>query len=247
MQEVRRVTGRLLRPYGVDEPVARDDLVDVEQQDGEQSSLFGASQLEWTAAGADFERPENRNSSPAPPGNPVPWVQNGTGATPASARRRSGSGVLAGARFGAASAPLQPLGSSLPPAISWIDGKGARMTLATVEGRGPDSALGLGGGRGVRPDVLPGRRAGGTVAARTRTGRLGRISTCGTSEAENARLRDAARLQAELVASVAHDLQTPLSSVIGYTDLLLTRGLRTRNTPTMPPDHRRRDAAARDA
>ena len=47
-------------------------------------------------------------------------------------------------------------------------------------------------------------------------------------QAENARLRDAARLQAELLASVAHDLQTPLSSVIGYTDLLLTRELEPR-------------------
>jgi len=44
-------------------------------------------------------------------------------------------------------------------------------------------------------------------------------------QAENARLRDAARLQAELLASVAHDLQTPLSSVIGYTDILLGREL----------------------
>jgi two-component system, OmpR family, phosphate regulon sensor histidine kinase PhoR len=42
---------------------------------------------------------------------------------------------------------------------------------------------------------------------------------------ENARLRDAATLQAELLASVTHDLQTPLSSVIGFTDLLLTRDL----------------------
>ena len=42
---------------------------------------------------------------------------------------------------------------------------------------------------------------------------------------ENARLRDAAELQAELLASVAHDLQTPLSSVLGFTDLLLTREL----------------------
>ncbi len=47
-------------------------------------------------------------------------------------------------------------------------------------------------------------------------------------QAENARLRDAARLQVELLASVAHDLQTPLSSVIGYTDLLLTRELEPR-------------------
>jgi signal transduction histidine kinase len=42
---------------------------------------------------------------------------------------------------------------------------------------------------------------------------------------ENARLQQAAKLQAELLSSVAHDLQTPLSSVIGFTDLLLTRDL----------------------
>jgi signal transduction histidine kinase len=40
---------------------------------------------------------------------------------------------------------------------------------------------------------------------------------------ENTRLLRAARLQRELVASVAHDLQTPLSSIIGFTELLLTR------------------------
>jgi signal transduction histidine kinase len=42
---------------------------------------------------------------------------------------------------------------------------------------------------------------------------------------ENVRLRQAAKLQAELLTSVAHDLQTPLSSVIGFTDLMLTRDL----------------------
>jgi signal transduction histidine kinase len=42
---------------------------------------------------------------------------------------------------------------------------------------------------------------------------------------ENARLRQAAELQAEHLSSRAHDLQTPLSSAIGFTDLLLTRDL----------------------
>ena len=37
------------------------------------------------------------------------------------------------------------------------------------------------------------------------------------------RLRRAAKLQAELVGSVAHELRTPLSSVLGFTELLLTR------------------------
>jgi signal transduction histidine kinase len=42
---------------------------------------------------------------------------------------------------------------------------------------------------------------------------------------ENVRLQQAAKRQAELLTSVAHDVQTPLSSAIGFTDLLLTRDL----------------------
>jgi two-component system, OmpR family, phosphate regulon sensor histidine kinase PhoR len=37
------------------------------------------------------------------------------------------------------------------------------------------------------------------------------------------RVQEATTLQAELMASVAHDLQAPLASVIGFTELLLTR------------------------
>jgi signal transduction histidine kinase len=44
-------------------------------------------------------------------------------------------------------------------------------------------------------------------------------------EAEVERLRRAAKLQSELVAAVAHELRTPLASVVGFTELLLHRDL----------------------
>jgi signal transduction histidine kinase len=40
---------------------------------------------------------------------------------------------------------------------------------------------------------------------------------------ENERLRQLVKLQGELVASVAHDLRTPLTSVLGFTEFLLKR------------------------
>jgi signal transduction histidine kinase len=40
---------------------------------------------------------------------------------------------------------------------------------------------------------------------------------------ENARLRKAAKHQSELLATVAHDLHTPIASVLGFAELLLTR------------------------
>jgi signal transduction histidine kinase len=44
-------------------------------------------------------------------------------------------------------------------------------------------------------------------------------------ESEVERLRRAAKLQSELVAAVAHELRTPLASVMGFTELLLDREL----------------------
>jgi signal transduction histidine kinase len=41
--------------------------------------------------------------------------------------------------------------------------------------------------------------------------------------AENTRLRELVKLQSELVANIAHDLRTPLTSVLGFTELLLKR------------------------
>lgn len=40
---------------------------------------------------------------------------------------------------------------------------------------------------------------------------------------ENARLRELMKLQSELVSNIAHDLRTPLTSVLGFTELLLKR------------------------
>ena len=42
-------------------------------------------------------------------------------------------------------------------------------------------------------------------------------------QAENRRLRELVALQSELVSSIAHDLRTPLTSVLGFTELLLKR------------------------
>jgi signal transduction histidine kinase len=50
--------------------------------------------------------------------------------------------------------------------------------------------------------------------------------------AENERLRTLVKLQSELVSNVAHDLRTPLTSVLGFTELLLKREL--------PPTERER-------
>jgi signal transduction histidine kinase len=44
-------------------------------------------------------------------------------------------------------------------------------------------------------------------------------------EAENERLRRAGQLRSELVAGIAHELRTPLASVVGLTEVLLKREL----------------------
>jgi signal transduction histidine kinase len=86
------------------------------------------------------------------------------------------------------------------------------------------------GGRGAAPgeEPPPPARAGGTTAAdrprvrSTRDGRYDPVVVAGLM-AENERLRKLVKLQADLVASVAHDLRTPLTSVLGFTEILLKR------------------------
>jgi signal transduction histidine kinase len=55
--------------------------------------------------------------------------------------------------------------------------------------------------------------------------RLGRAAEARVAEleADNARLRELVTLQSELVSSIAHDLRTPLTSLLGFTELLLKR------------------------
>ncbi|MFL5936927.1 MAG: sensor histidine kinase [Gaiellaceae bacterium] len=64
--------------------------------------------------------------------------------------------------------------------------------------------------------------ADGPLSRSTRDGRAN-DAIAGDLVAENERLRTLVKLQADLVASVAHDLRTPLTSVLGFTDMLLKR------------------------
>ena len=51
---------RVVAPQGVDEEVGRDDLIRVQQEDGEQRALLLAAELQRLAVGgSDFERPED--------------------------------------------------------------------------------------------------------------------------------------------------------------------------------------------
>jgi len=51
--------GRLSLPEGVDQAVARDDLVPVEQQDGQQTALLGAPKAHRPRLGVNLERPKD--------------------------------------------------------------------------------------------------------------------------------------------------------------------------------------------
>ena len=53
-------------------------------------------------------------------------------------------------------------------------------------------------------------------------------------EHQNEELRQSERLKSELVSIVSHELRTPLASILGFAQLLLTRG------DELPPAERRR-------
>src|SRR5262249_1268688 len=147
-------------------------------------------------------------------GIPFHWLQNGTGATPAHSTRPDARRE----RFSAASALLQPRVRASPPASRTIqlrpaggsfemtssqlveveDTEVPRWAWEAVGATDPTAFLAKGGRNGL--DTQSHRSPAADRQVRD-------------LQAENARLRDAARLQAELLASVAHDLQTPLSSV----------------------------------
>ena len=59
LQDLRRRGRRLLGPESLDQPVARDLLVRVEQQDREQRSWLRCAQRDGIAFGDSFERPED--------------------------------------------------------------------------------------------------------------------------------------------------------------------------------------------
>lgn len=58
VERSRRVVGRALSPQRVDQPVDRDDLPRVEEQDREQAALLHAAEREQPLTLAHFERPE---------------------------------------------------------------------------------------------------------------------------------------------------------------------------------------------
>jgi hypothetical protein len=59
LEGVRRCLGRVGRPESLDQAIARDDLVGVEEEDREESALLVPSERDRTAAFVDLERPEN--------------------------------------------------------------------------------------------------------------------------------------------------------------------------------------------
>jgi hypothetical protein len=59
VDEVRRTRGRPFAPQLVDEAIARDDLVPVQQEDGEQPSLLRRPERQPSAPRPHLERAEN--------------------------------------------------------------------------------------------------------------------------------------------------------------------------------------------
>jgi len=54
-----RILGRRVSPQLVDETIAGDDLVRVQEEDGENSSLLRAAEVKGVLAVSDLERPKD--------------------------------------------------------------------------------------------------------------------------------------------------------------------------------------------
>jgi hypothetical protein len=67
LERVAHARGRLLAPERVDQALAPDDLVHVQQQEGEQGALARAADGQYRAVALDLERPEQAELEPRPP------------------------------------------------------------------------------------------------------------------------------------------------------------------------------------
>jgi hypothetical protein len=80
LQRRRGVLRRVVAPQQIDEPVGRDDLARIEEQDGEDAALLRAAERQAPLAVEDLERTEEpvveavAQSATVPAGSPSAWA-----------------------------------------------------------------------------------------------------------------------------------------------------------------------------